>query len=85
MGALLSWAELYMGKVHAHKIELATAAPALEGTRTLHVTEFGSQRCAECCIARGGPWLLDHQRCATNSVGRNTGPICVVNYGLGRF
>lgn len=43
-----------MGKVHAHKIELATAAPALEGTRTLHVTEFGSQRCAECCIARGG-------------------------------
>lgn len=54
-----------MGKVDAHKIELATAAPALEGTRTLHVTEFGSQRCVECCIA-GGPMVpLDHQRCAT--------------------
>lgn len=73
-----------MGKVDAHKIELATAAPALEGTRTLHVTEFGSQRCVECCIARGTHGTLDHQRCATNSVGRrNTGPSCVVNYGLG--
>lgn len=47
MGALLSWAaglSSYMGKVHANTIELATAAPALEGTRTVHVTEFGSQR-----------------------------------------
>ena len=61
-----------MGKGHAHKIELATAAPALEGTRTVHVTEFGSQRCDECCVARGAmapSWAT--QRCATKSVGRN--------------
>lgn len=69
MGAHLSWAEVtgYMGKVHAHKIEFATASPALEGTRTVHVTEFGSQRCVECCAVRGGHGPLDHQRCATKT------------------
>ena len=47
MGAHLSWAGEtgYVGKVYAHKIEFATASSAQEGTRTVLVTELGSQRC----------------------------------------
>lgn len=63
-----------MGKVRAHKIELATAAPALEAHELCMLQSLGPNgakmlRCPGC----HGPW--DHQRCATNLAGGNEVPV----------